>query len=510
MSVVIAIAWSPPGLARNRRSVLAVLTSNLVLSFWASNSDISMLTSWERVFVVNNGILESWERKGRLNCGSNHTESIPRQVVRIRSIAWAPLMEQKMDYAEKKLSGASRLYFLAVTIDDNSVQFLLVSSPYINDCTCWDARIIRQYKFDKEQSMTKSVSTVPAMEEESDPEATGCQGRPDAQQEFLYGRGSLLYAVLKTKRFVDRVSWGAWIQAEAFAEISVGFERNNASIGKGRFYVSLDLPLRTSLSNFSGSFPISQYTYNHEALDLDSFDLPHSTLHKQALQLRAKYDRQNDYGGLTVIKFWGLATYKQYAAMCVTLHPGDMVDYFLTSEERATILFSTCDHNCLGTELEAFLWERDTDSDETVTTQRVILKAIFDIERQSKLDSAGLSDRIIYAAVCASMLLWDAERVQHLSLAKTVLERLEQKINIDFGLEINACLRLLRSPNIKMEEAAAVVAEATGSRNKEDLVTAVKVFDVCSICAHAIKWQNLIEARCSQGHYFGLSTLPEF
>lgn len=494
MSNVIAISWSPPGLARNRRSVLAVLTSNLVLSFWASNADISMLESWERVLVVNNGICESWERKSRLNCASNPTNSVPRRVLRIRSVAWAPLMQRKLENAEARLRGASRLYFLAVTTDDNSVLFLSVTSPYTDDCMHWDARIMRHYIFHGENSMTQSISTLQAVEEES-------------EQKSLYGRGSLLYAALRTKRFIDRVSWGAWIQAEAFAEISVGFEKNNVSIGKGRFYVSLVLPLRASLSKSSGSLPASPYIYNYEALDMDRFDIPNSTLHKQALQLRAKYDRQNDYGGLTVIKSWGLATYNEYAAMCVTLHPGDMVDYLLTSEERATILFSTCDNSSLDTEFEAFAWERASASDETATTQKAILKAIFNNERQSKLNSAGLSDRIIYAAACASMLLWDVESVQHLSLVKIVLERLEQKTNIDLGLEINACLHLLRSPNIEMEEATAVVAEATGSRNKEDLATAVKLFDVCSICAHAIKWQSLSEARCSEGHYFGSSTL---
>ncbi len=468
-----------------------------------------MLASWERVFVVNNGIRESLERKSRLNRASNPTDSVPRRVLRIRSVAWAPLMQRNLGNAETRFSGAAKPYFLAVTTDDESVLFLSVSSPYIHNCTYWDASVMGQYTFNGKNRMTKSLSTLQAVEEGSGPETTGCQGQSDTQQESLYGRGSLLYAALKTKRFIDRVSWGTWIQAKAFAEISVTFRKDNASIGTGRLYVSLELPSRISLSKISGALPTSPYIYNHEALDINSFDLPNSALHKQALQLRATYDRQNDYGGLTVVKSWGLATYKEYAAMCVTLHPGDMVDYLLASEERATILFSTCDNTCLNTELEAFVWERDSDSDETATAQRAILKVIFDNERQSRLDSAGLGYRIIYAAACASMLLWDAESVQHLSLANTVLERLEQKTGVDFGLEINACSHLLNSPNIEMEEAAAVVAEATGSRNREDLATAVEIFDVCSICAHAIKWQNLSEARCSQGHYFGWSTLPK-
>ena len=44
------MSWSPPGLARFRRSVLAVLTSNLVLSFW---EPIGSKRQWTRVGIVN-------------------------------------------------------------------------------------------------------------------------------------------------------------------------------------------------------------------------------------------------------------------------------------------------------------------------------------------------------------------------------------------------------------------------------------------------------------------------
>ncbi|KAI2795299.1 hypothetical protein POX_a01905 [Penicillium oxalicum] len=49
-STVVGLAWSPPGLARFRRSVLAVLTSNLLLSLWES---AGMPGQWNRVAVIN-------------------------------------------------------------------------------------------------------------------------------------------------------------------------------------------------------------------------------------------------------------------------------------------------------------------------------------------------------------------------------------------------------------------------------------------------------------------------
>ncbi len=502
-SNVIAISWSPLGLARNKRSVLAVLTSNLVLSFWASNSDPSMHASWERVFVVNSGVGKSWKSNSRLSHTSHPAPSVPRRLRRIRSVAWAPLIQRRLECGDSRFGSASNIYFLAVTTDDRSVLFLSVSSPYTDGSTGWDAGIVEQYIFREDNSMSKSVLTAEAVEEPPDSQAIGCREQSVSEQEYLYGRGSLFHTALKTKYFIDRVSWGAWIETKALTEIAVKFEINHASVGHAIFYVSHDFPLRTSLSKLSGSLQTSMLTYYYEDLDMDSLGLPHSTLRKQALQLRAKYDRQNDYGGLTIIKSWGLATYKGYAAMCVTFHPGDMVDYLLASEERATILFSIGETSHLDTELDTFSWERERKPADITATQRLILKMIFDFEKQSRLDSAGLSDRIIYAAACASMLLWDVERAERLSLAKSVLERLGQRTNVDVSSEINACSHLLRSPNIDMEEAAAVVGGAIGSRNKEDLETSTKVFDVCSICAHAIPWQSLLEATCTQGHLFG-------
>lgn len=49
-SSILAMSWSPPGLARFRRSVLAVLTSNLILSLW---EPIGPKKQWTRVGIVN-------------------------------------------------------------------------------------------------------------------------------------------------------------------------------------------------------------------------------------------------------------------------------------------------------------------------------------------------------------------------------------------------------------------------------------------------------------------------
>ena len=52
-STVLGLAWSPPGLARFRRCVLAVLTSNLILSLWEPTG---LKGQWTRVGIVNHAL----------------------------------------------------------------------------------------------------------------------------------------------------------------------------------------------------------------------------------------------------------------------------------------------------------------------------------------------------------------------------------------------------------------------------------------------------------------------
>ena len=479
-SNVVTLSWSPPGLARNRRCVLTILTTNLILSFWASTSDPSVLASWERVYVVNTGVWQSSVRSNKLNCAPNPTPSFLRRLLRIRSVAWAPILHLKLDHDESRLKSGSGLYFLAVTNDNNSVLFLSVSSPYINESTSWGVRIVRQDNFEKE--------------------------RAESEHRPPYPHGSLLYAALETQPLIDRVSWAVWSQIENLAEIYVTLEKDNVSIGHTNFYVLPGFPSRTSFSKPTISSIASPFSHQIEHLDMTSMSLPCSSLRKQALQLRAKYDGENDYGGLSFIKSWGLATHKNYAAICISVHPGDMVDNVLASEERSTILFSICGTESLTKELETFPWEGDLNTIEITGTQSAIIQTIIDIEGKSGLETGRLSDRIIYATACASMLLWDTERPQRLSHGKVLLERLGRRINIGFDSEINACSQLLKNPGIDTDEAVAIVGEATGSRTEEELAVTANVFDVCSICARPVNWQSLFDATCSEGHHFGASS----
>ena len=125
LSTVVGLAWSPPGIARHRRCVLGVLTSNLILSFYETAGPQG---KWTRVGVVNGALRSYFEP-------FVHEEGRRLQKTMIRSFTWCPPL--KVPVAEDKPTpcsvpdSASRwgIQLIAVTNDDNDVIFLRVQEP---------------------------------------------------------------------------------------------------------------------------------------------------------------------------------------------------------------------------------------------------------------------------------------------------------------------------------------------------------------------------------------------
>ncbi len=99
-SFVVSLAWSPPGLGLHKRSVLAILTSNLVLSLWESNG---MPGSWRRTHIVNPNPSES-------DAGS---AGFKRRSQRIRAFVWLPALK----YPSTSKWGTHWL----LIVDDNNI-----------------------------------------------------------------------------------------------------------------------------------------------------------------------------------------------------------------------------------------------------------------------------------------------------------------------------------------------------------------------------------------------------
>ncbi|KAL4880612.1 transcription factor IIIC subunit delta N-term-domain-containing protein [Aspergillus karnatakaensis] len=119
LSTVVGVEWSPPGLVKHRRSVLAVLTSNMVLSIYAL---VPGSGKWTRIAVVNKA-LEAYFGEGEESTSRARKSSI-------RAFTWIPPLKVPAQN-QLYLGPDSRwgISFLAVTNDENDVVFLRVQGP---------------------------------------------------------------------------------------------------------------------------------------------------------------------------------------------------------------------------------------------------------------------------------------------------------------------------------------------------------------------------------------------
>ncbi|KAL4778963.1 transcription factor IIIC subunit delta N-term-domain-containing protein [Aspergillus varians] len=137
LSTVVGVAWSPPGLAKYRRSVLAVLTSNMVLSIYAP---ASTLGKWTRITIVNKALENFFRESIENNTLTTRFQTFFRRDIEdktprtcktnIRSFSWTPPL---------KIPAQNQLYpgpesrwgisLLGVTNDDNDLVFLQFQLP---------------------------------------------------------------------------------------------------------------------------------------------------------------------------------------------------------------------------------------------------------------------------------------------------------------------------------------------------------------------------------------------
>ena len=115
LSHAMVLAWSPPGLAKHKRSALAVLTSNLILSLWDPGPNPTESSSWRRAAVLN-GCIEEYFKELKV------PESTLRRRRRIRCMSWANASPSD----SKREQGPG--FMLAVINDYQEVLFLNISS----------------------------------------------------------------------------------------------------------------------------------------------------------------------------------------------------------------------------------------------------------------------------------------------------------------------------------------------------------------------------------------------
>jgi hypothetical protein len=131
-SEVVALDWSPQGLAKHKRCALAVHTQNLALSIWAPTVQPRSLASWKRHIVINRELQRyyiSLHPEEAFGPGKDKSERLKR-LQRVRAFAWSPTaaMARSVEEMPYTASDVSNEVLMAVSNDNNEVIILRMPS----------------------------------------------------------------------------------------------------------------------------------------------------------------------------------------------------------------------------------------------------------------------------------------------------------------------------------------------------------------------------------------------
>ncbi len=459
---VSALAWSPCGLAKHRRSVLAVLTSNLLLSLWTPYADPADPECWERVMIVNYFLIPE-------NVPTPQKQSRTSQ--RIRSMAWAPICPEHVERQTPFSTRKWGVFLMAITDDENGVYFVNFISPFTGSTMAWEIQ-------------TLLYKRIP----------------PAAQPNQ---RPSLLRLKMSEKRFIDRVSFGTW---NSGIYIPVTYHTSGAV-----YHDTLNLVIGPPLSAIVEPVTGSVDEFQEDAvqqLQMTSYLSPPTLspfIEIKVQEQKKTYGAENRLGLHVLSRIWGFASLESLSAVCITLHPSRSIEYSSAAEGFAYVIFDSA-----HPEQEKFPWQEPTEVDESMTCQ-TILGTILNGTTLRTFDLSSLDLKVIYSAICASMLTESLQQPQHIQLLSGILQVLE----INTGIDLEAEHMMLETTNTVSHDARQqivdLVRRTTALRGRASSLSSstLHLLDYCPICTEAeelkaICFESLTEAYCPQMHPFGI------
>jgi hypothetical protein len=304
LSMVVGLAWSPPGIGPHRRSVLAVLTSNHILSLWESNGTIE---EWHRVVVVNHSLGDYF---GWVDEANKH---VHRQKRRIQAFAWSPPFRVPEASVGKAFASKWGIFYMAVANDEEVVIMLRISKSKRGGLTQWNLEATGQVEL-------PSVS------------ANGYNSCP----------GSLFHKAMMTKFPVSSLLWSDLKDSSSasfihvarrhnkhFIKVETSLEMSPADSGEVKHSLTLEILHGEASGEQNGDYGLLN-KHILEAVDLK----------QKTEEARMEFDSRNSMDGNSVIREWGFASSDTHCAACITLHPSDMVGYTTASLEKCTLVFT--------------------------------------------------------------------------------------------------------------------------------------------------------------------------
>lgn len=452
-ATVTALAWSPPGLAKHRRSVLAVLTSNLILSFWASDSNPTDLDSWKRVSVINKALFSG-----------------NRLQQRIRSMAWAPTNPQHVDRRTPLSQNKWGIPLIAIADDSNGLYILMVSSPFRGQSRAWTVEVLHRH---------------------NTPMSNSSNERP-----------SLFSFAMNTNHFIDRIEFGTWD-----GDIPVVY-RTSGILHHASVSVYQDPHSRVRPDDVTDHESLSVSLSEARTGGAKTFSQAIVTplIKARMATEKEKFGLDNNIGSHVMVRAWGLASFNNLVAACITLHPAKMVEYTAPFEGTSTILFDAGNDN--GNAKSVFAWQSLTAVD-VVKTQQSILDTNFDQILQRPLALNNIDLRIVYTALCGSLLLSDDKRLQRLQAAVDVLDLIESRATIVLLAERRALLAIENAHQLPDQELKNIIRQMTKERGEAESSSRAPekaLLDLCPFCPdgqRTIPFDSFTKAYCLQKHHFG-------
>ncbi|PYH46992.1 uncharacterized protein BP01DRAFT_372838 [Aspergillus saccharolyticus JOP 1030-1] len=188
LSTVVGLAWSPPGLAKFRRCVLAVFTSNLLLSLY---EPVGIQGKWTRVAIVNDSLKLYFQPQVQ-------DEGLALRKSAIRSFSWSPPLKvpaTEQDADSLAVPGFESRWghqILAVANDAKEVIFLRVRSLVAVQSPRYTADVLAVASWDASSS-----------------------NYPEIQPSSVFA------AALKSKAVTSSMTWGPWFFADDGRNLAV-------------------------------------------------------------------------------------------------------------------------------------------------------------------------------------------------------------------------------------------------------------------------------------------------
>lgn len=449
-SHIAALAWSPAGLGLYRRSVLAVLTSNLILSFWETNGKLG---EWKRTCVVNHYVDPD------IPVENFHNARLKK---RIRSFTWLPPIPWS-DTAHRSLQ------LLILADDTYCISIYAVWKTTKSAYGHWSFELLARHQMHVGRDSSGGIGGIVP---NSSLRATLLGTSPISKLESTewsagdgLGEESLRTAYLKIK-----VSFGV-ITQNRYLSVCI---QNLAEESSGGSVLEHAIKVTIEASQTCESLSFSQ--------------CPTQDLFEASLRgPRSDFNDEYDLDGRIIIKHWG-AVYcpdRTKAAACVSLHPSELIESCVPSKQRTTVVFAI-----LNTSVVA-----NVQSD--MKTYEDILNFLAGLS--SNLLSTSLDKKILAnAMMLAELHFLDSTNLSR--WAASVRSQLDLQ-NTQSPQQING--QSLEHRAITQDDSMSVDYPVTEEVVTAEIVQAEAVGkEICEVCEAPITFSSATSATCANNHSF--------